>query len=312
MFDSGNFSLSSLPVSEWVTLEIPDLNLVYGANFLVDGQPFVGLEYVNYSLTGNNFTSIQHVLLTSASFSLYGPPQEFVVFTGSTVKIDVQSLSPGAIIEFFVLDLAILGGSVYRFHAGTNEIYSPVVWQGNTYSPMPIEASGFEVTGSGSLPRPNLKVANITGVLGTLVRSLDDLIGAKVTRKRTMKRYLDAVNFSAGNPVEDPNQYYPDEVFFINRKVSENKVFIEFELASALDVQGIKLPRRQVIQNMCSWVYRSSECGYAGGAVANINDIPTSDINQDACGKRLGSCKMRFGQYAELPIGSYPGAGLLA
>lgn len=230
-----------------------------------------------------------------------------------TIQQDIQSLSPGAIVEFFVLDLAVLGGSVYRFHAGTNQLYAPVVWQGNTYSPMPIEASGFEVTGSGSLPRPNLKVANITGILGALVRSLDDLIGAKVTRKRTMSKYLDAVNFSGGvNASADPNQYYPDEVFFINRKVSENKVFIEFELASALDVQGVKLPRRQVIQNLCPWVYRSAECGYAGGAVATINDIATSDITQDACGKSLTSCKLRFGQYSELPTGAYPGAGLLA
>lgn len=229
-----------------------------------------------------------------------------------TIAEDIQKLSPGTIVVMYVLDTTSLGGSVYRFHAGTNELRNSLVWQGNTYSPMPIEASGFEANTQGQLPRPIVKVANITGVLGALVNSLDDLIGCKVTRKRTMSHYLDAVNFTGGlNPTADPNQYYPDEVWFINRKTAENKIFIEFELSSALDVQGIKIPRRQVIQNTCAWKYRSAECSYAGGAVADINDVATSVLANDVCSKRIVGCKLRFGQYATLPYGAWPGAGLL-
>lgn len=220
--------------------------------------------------------------------------------------------SYSGIVEFFVLDLTTLGGGTYRFHAGTNEIYLPVVWQGHTYNPLPIEASGFDLNSGGSLPRPSIKVANVTGVLGSLVNSLDDLINAKITRKRTMVKYLDSANFYSGNPTADPNQYYPDDVYFVNRKVSENKVFIEFELASIMDVQGVSLPRRQVIQNTCSWGYRSPECGYAGGAVADARDQTTGDLAVDACSKRLTGCKLRFGQYAELPFGAFIGAGLLS
>lgn len=225
---------------------------------------------------------------------------------------DVQSLDPGKLISLFVLDATNLGDAIYRLHPGTNELKNPVVWQGNTYSPFPMEASGFEMGSQGTLPRPTMRVANITGVLGALVKSLDDLVGAKVTRKRTLVKYLDAVNFSGGtNPTADPNAEFPNEIFFINRKVNENKVFIEFELASAMEVQGIKLPRRQIIQNICAWEYRSAECTYAGGAVANANDVPTSDINLDACGKKLTSCKLRFGTNNPLPYGGFPGAGLL-
>jgi lambda family phage minor tail protein L len=71
------------------------------------------------------------------------------------------------------------------------------------------------------------------------------------------------------------------------------------------------LPRRQVVQNVCAWRYRSAECGYTGGAVADINDQPTTDPARDQCGKRLASCKLRFGQYAELPFGGFPAAGLI-
>lgn len=228
-----------------------------------------------------------------------------------TIAAELQKLTPSALIELFELDATPMGGGVSRFHAGTNGLSQPVVWQGETYTPYPIEATGFEKTGKGPFPRPNLRVANIGGAIGAMCAATDDLIAAKVTRKRTFQRFLDAVNFAGGvNAEADPNAHLTDEIFQVNRKVSENPVFIEFELASALDVQGKKLPGRVVIQNVCAWGYRSSECGYAGGAVADKNDVATADINLDRCGKRLASCKLRFGAFAELPYGNFPGAGL--
>ncbi|EMU3266937.1 TPA: phage minor tail protein L, partial [Shigella sonnei] len=50
------------------------------------------------------------------------------------IKADIQSLSPSALIELFVLDMSntTSGGKLF-FHAGTNELMQPVVWQGVTY-----------------------------------------------------------------------------------------------------------------------------------------------------------------------------------
>jgi len=224
----------------------------------------------------------------------------------------VQELSPGAIISLIEVDLTSLGDIVYRFHNGTNELKADVVWQGNTYTQFPIDLEGFETSTQGTLARPSLKIANVSGVIGALIKSVGDMIGGKITRKRTMVKYLDAINFTGGiNSTADPAVYFPDDIYFIDRKVSENKIFVEFELASSLDIQGIKLPRRQIIQNSCTWIYRSAECTYAGGAVADSNDNPTGDINLDVCGKRLGSCQLRFGTVNILPYGGFPGAGLL-
>lgn len=229
-----------------------------------------------------------------------------------TLSSDIQKLAPGALVDLFELDATGIGGTVVRFHAGVNGLGNDVVWQGNTYTRFPIEAEGFEWNGKGTLPRPKLRVANITGLIGALARELDDLVGAKVTRRRTFVKYLDAVNFSGGvNPTADPNAHFTDEVYFVERKAAENSVFLEFELAAAFDVQGVMLPRRQVVQNVCTWRYRGAECGYAGGAVANRNDQATTVLADDACGKRLASCKLRFGEYAELPYGGFPAVGLL-
>lgn len=228
------------------------------------------------------------------------------------IESDVQSLNPGQIVDLFELDATALGGDVLRWHNGVNMLGADIVWQGNSYTRIPVEASGFARSGKGSLPRPTLKVANVSGLIGALARGLNDLVGAKVTRLRTFAKYLDAVNFPGGiNPQADPNVGFPNEVWFVDRKATENGIYIEFELAAAFDVQGVRLPRRQCIQNVCTWGYRSAECGYSGGPVADKYDTPTTNAALDQCGKRLASCKLRFGQYAELPAGMFPGVGLV-
>jgi lambda family phage minor tail protein L len=198
----------------------------------------------------------------------------------------------------------------YYFHNDVNEKGANVTWQGQIYTRYPIEASGFEKNGSGQQPRPILRVANIDGLIGALSAANDDLIKAKFIRRRTYLKYLDAINFVAGNPTADPNVHFDDEIWFIDRKSNSDQRIVEFELVSAFDLQGVQLPRRQCIQNVCTWRYRSAECGYAGGAVADKNDVPTSDINLDDCGKRLNSCRIRFGT-GELTFGGFPSVGLI-
>jgi lambda family phage minor tail protein L len=230
-----------------------------------------------------------------------------------TARADVQTLAPGGIVELYELDTTLIGGAdVLRFTPhGPNELGTDIVWAGNTFTRYPIEATGFERTGQGKLPRPTIRAANVSGVLGALALSLADLVGAKLTRTRTFVKYLDAANFAAGNPQADPNQYLDREIWFVDRKANENAIFIEWELSAAFDVAGVMLPRRQCVQNVCTWRYRSAECGYTGGPVADINDQPTSDASKDQCGKRLASCKLRFGAYAVLPFGGFPGTGLI-
>lgn len=229
-----------------------------------------------------------------------------------TIAADIQSLEPGAVVDLFELDLTPLGGSILRFHPGSNGLVANVVWNASAYEAFPIMAEGFEASGNGKMPRPTIKVANVTGMISSFLRDFDDLIGTKITRRRTLAKYLDAVNFPGGvNPSADPAQEFPPEVWFVDRKSEETKMVVSFELAASWDVQGVLLPRRQAIANTCGWRYRGADCTYSGGAVADGNDVPTSDIAADLCGKRLNSCKLRFGAYAPLPFGAFPSVGLI-
>ncbi|OAD82867.1 phage tail protein [Comamonas thiooxydans] len=219
---------------------------------------------------------------------------------------ELQSLEPSAIVSMYELHL---DDEVHYFHAGVNEYFGPLVWGGRQYTPFPVLIEGFEQTTNGSLPRPKMRLANIEGVISALLLERD-IVGAKVVRRRTTARYLDAVNFKGGNPTADPTVELPSDVYFIDQKKSEDDAVVEFELRSSLEMTNVMLPRRQIIQNACPWAYRGADCGYTGGPCADIHDNPVTEEAQDQCGKRLRSCKLRFGS-AVLPFGGFPAAGLM-
>lgn len=79
----------------------------------------------------------------------------------------------------------------------------------------------------------------------------------------------------------------------------------------------MKLPARQIIQNSCTWIYRSAECGYTGLPFDKYNkeiqEISRKD--EDTCPKTLEACRCRFATVNPtgyinliLPYGGFPGA----
>ena len=181
---------------------------------------------------------------------------------------ELQSINPSAVIELFTLELfTALHGSndILRFHSGTKmNTDDPIVWRGNTYQRFPVEATGFEYTSKGQIPRPTFRIANLIGltkdsqvltisdlmVLVNQTTAQNDLIGAKFTRLSPLASSLDAVNFAGNsNPFGTPSaDERPQEIFLIDRKVQENRLFVEFELTSEIDKQGEKIPKRQVLR----------------------------------------------------------------
>ena len=232
----------------------------------------------------------------------------------SSAYEDLAAIAPSAIIELFEMTLdSTLHGSTdtYRWHNGANaNVTGNIVWNGNSYVRLPIKAEGFEYSNTGTLPRPTLTISNLDGVMTTLLLLVNattagnDLGGATVKRIRTLKKYLD------GEAAADPHAKFPDEVWYVDRKANESRDSVSFELASKFDLAGVMIPKRQIIANICQWRYRSTECGYTGSNYWNINDQSVGTLAEDKCGKRLSSCKLRFGATAELPFGSFPGAGL--
>ncbi len=231
--------------------------------------------------------------------------------TPQSIQEQLQSLEPSAIIELFQLELteAVNGvDQTYYYHAGTNELTADVVFNGLTYAATAIEIEGFATATKGVLPRPTMRIANISNAISALLLLYNPL-QAKVTRIQTCKKFLDAVNFTGGtNATADPTAKFEDQIYYIDRVASENPTMVEFELASKLDLINVALPRRQILEH-CPWVYREdSTCGYKGKKFFDINNNPTTEAN-DVCGKRYTSCTLRFPE-GDLPFGGFPGARL--
>jgi|TARA_R100000479_G_C6386922_1_gene203357 lambda family phage minor tail protein L len=186
---------------------------------------------------------------------------------------ELQSLNPSSLIELFTLQLVegthyATGNpdsvpTIFRFHAGTSmNSNANIIWQGNTYQKFPIDAQGFEFSGKGQIPRPQLTMSNLGGIsrsgavlsvtdlliIVNLTTPHNDLLGATVTRLLVLASSLDDANFSSGsNPFGTPNSNeLPQEIYVIDRKMSESRNLVQFELTAANDTQNKRVPARQV------------------------------------------------------------------
>ena len=175
---------------------------------------------------------------------------------------------------------------ILRFHNNINIFNSYVIWRGKTYYPAPIAAEGFESTTKGVLPQPTLTIASQSetgadqlALLKHEIKKFGDIIGSKVVRRRTFAKYLDRINFfgasqglntsiGAGNTTlpqgyePDPYAELPIDVYFIERKQTENKNVLTYQLSSALDMEGTKIPKRVIVSDKCVWQYRGIGCWY--------------------------------------------------
>jgi len=134
-----------------------------------------------------------------------------------SVFTDLQKINPTAIIELF--ELQLLEGvnypngnpqnidTIYRFHAGSSlNANGEIVFNGNSYLRYPVEASGFKFQ-KGQLPRPKITVSNKGSFMSQILQDINkfttgnDLTGAKLTRIRTLARFIDAINFPSVDTV---------------------------------------------------------------------------------------------------------------
>ena len=217
---------------------------------------------------------------------------------------DVQQFNLGQLVSLFQLDLTSIDTSLGIIYFAPNTLpngsggYTNVSFGGNIYVPLDVQCEGFEESTQGALPRPSMKVSNVNQALGAYIVNYDDIIGAKLTRLRTFSKYLD------GQPNADPTKFFPPDIYFVERKVNQNPVYVEFQLATILELQGVRLPFRQVIRDYCLHIYRyyvngafnyeGVTCPYTGTSCWDNLGNAQTDPSLDQCGKREPDCKLRF------------------
>ncbi len=235
----------------------------------------------------------------------------------SSIEEIAQQSAPGALVTLFELDLSKWGGGVLYFSTSPLPDGSNPSLGGQEYvvPAAPIAADGFEKSSEGAPARPKMRIANGGNAASALVRQYGDLIGAQLRRIRTFDCFLD----SGSSP--DATQIFAPDVYIVSRKSAQTKLFLEWELRAAVDLENVRIPKRQLTRT-CQWRYRrwdpvaaafvydttSAACPYTGDATFDAFDRAT-DPAGDRCSKLLSGCKARFGAGAELPYGGFPAAG---
>jgi lambda family phage minor tail protein L len=223
-----------------------------------------------------------------------------------------QILVTEGLITLYWLDTTQLGGQMFYFTSAT-DADTDIYWGGQLYSPLPMQADGFEMTTKGAFPQPNISISNIFGAGNLLLDSYRGLIGADLYRILTLRRFLDdgaTPNYMA---------YISLDRFVVAQKTSHNATTIVFKLATRMDQEGTQLPRRQILRDVCSHVYRvwnpagffdytHATCPYTGGAYFDVNDRGTGAQN-DQCSRTFNGCTLRFGRFGVLPARFFPGVG---
>lgn len=261
---------------------------------------------------------------------------------------DFQKLYVNGLVTLFELDASALGAGILRFHGhisfedweriyaliGSDALlgdearligqgidgeankkvwYRNIIWQGEVFSPVALEVSGLEMRSDGKASAPTLSMSNningIQGAVSAYCLQLGDFAGAKLKVITTLAKYLDADNFSTGNP--SASNEAKEQLWFIEQKTSENAQAVTFELSNPIDFEGLKIPVRQ-ISNYCHWCamgnYRGEECQYTGTAMFTEKDEPTDNPAFDGCSGRLSSCRIRGN---ESRFGGFPASSLL-
>lgn len=183
-----------------------------------------------------------------------------------TIPVDkLQSLNNLTVIELFQIDLisgthynTTTATTLYRFHNGTNEINTDIIWQGFAYKQIACEGEGFEIGENSIMARPTLTFANTGGAFSAILALVNqvtpnnDLQLATVTRKRTFAQFLDSNNFpNQTNPygTPDPNKEMEQQIFQINKKIVENNRICSFELVNTIDFENLFLPKKQITKD---------------------------------------------------------------
>lgn len=233
-----------------------------------------------------------------------------------SIREHIQKADLGSKVTLFELDLSNFGEGVLRFTNGTSGS-SSIRFNGQDYLPWAIDASGFEATGDGPIPRPRIAVSNLNGLFTALLYQNNDLEGAVLTRIRTYERFLD------DGEEPDPNAIKPKDVYTLSQKIRDDGEQIEWRLVSNIDQEGVQLPARKVIQGYCDhttrsfdpqtgqFIYEGVTCPYVG-VPRDENGVEVASGSDEAFSKRLGTCcQARFGTNAPLPTRAMPGVARL-
>lgn len=227
-----------------------------------------------------------------------------------------QSLTPGAPVELFCIDLTPIRVNQQFYMCR----HPNVSFGGQLYDHIPCELTDVERNATGEMMAPKFSVPNAKKFASALVNQYKDMVGAEVTRIKTFEQFLD------GKPGADPEAIQHFDIFVVEQKVALNKTYGQWELRVLADTGDRHVPGRTAMKDVCPFDYpywdpdtgtriipERLPCpyrGYNSGHMFTEDNEPTDDPMLDRCDHRVnGGCMARTPGWPDgiMLFGGFPG-----
>lgn len=175
---------------------------------------------------------------------------------------------------------------LYKIHEydGVNHLHfaeydEDVTFDGQVYTKFPVKHEYIDVNGAGQVGPMKVTVSNVNRFIQAYLEQYD-LRGKQV----------DIIMIFA-DKLDDPSAKVVDSLYIDSYACNESAV--EFSLATKIDVIELPLPSRKYLRTHCGFVFKGSECAYAGA--------------ETECNRTLQRCKelsnqVRFGGFPSIPF----------
>ena len=153
-----------------------------------------------------------------------------------------------------------------------------IVFRGQTYNSFGLEIGEATQDAKGGLHERSISVSNVTREISAYIE-INDLRGQRVTIM-----YVHSANLADDDAVVLEEQY---EVMSVHVKGTK---FVTFRLGHDRISQH-QFPSGRFLRDNCRWIYKSVECGYAGGLLS------CDKILEGSNGCRAHANVARFGAF---------------
>jgi lambda family phage minor tail protein L len=169
--------------------------------------------------------------------------------------------------------------------AGANKYFAAydtdVVFDSITYLRFPITHDRISENAKGEIDSTKVQLSNVARLIEYYLQNYD-LRGKKISIRQVFANLLD-----------DPDAYIEFSNYIDS--YSSNVKDVVFNIAGKFDIMNVTVPSRIYIKSHCQWVFKSTECGYAGAVTT--------------CNRTRGACKamanqVRFGAFPSAPGGT--------
>ena len=239
---------------------------------------------------------------------------------GINLNRDVQRLAVGEVVDLYEIDTTVIGFEEIIYWTPSNKLGTGIIYGGKLYSARAVEITAVERSSVNEPPEVTLTITNVDKGGNSLLLTYRDLIGAKITKRRTFSKYLD---FLADGVTVNPNastadQFIP-EVWYVQQKKENSRVLVSWSLSAITKIDNQQIPRRRVLKTVCERRYRYwdgaqlkyfavSACPYSGAGCWDRYGVATTP-DKDECDKSDKGCALRFPD--GLPTWAFPGVSII-